>query len=300
MSTATVFNIQRFSLHDGPGIRTTVFLKGCPLRCSWCHNPESWDYRPQLALLADRCLGCEACTPVCDQGAAGPLDVPAAADCVSCGDCADACPTGARDLLGRTWSADELLAEILRDQVYFGTTGGGVTFSGGEPLSGANASLVLECLAELRRRGVKTAVDTCGHVDTDLLLDAASLTDLVLFDLKLMDAAEHRRRCGMGNGRIHENLRLLVRTGGRIQVRLPLIPGLTDTPANLEATAAFVADFPQQPEIQLLPYHTTGADKYDRLGLVYELIGTAAPHPEDLERAVRTFTDRGLAVTCGG
>lgn len=300
MSTATVFNIQRFSLHDGPGIRTTVFLKGCPLACPWCHNPESRDPRPQLALHPDRCLDCEACVAVCDHGTAGPLGASSSGTCTACGACADACPAGARDLLGCTWTTAELLDEVLRDGAFYGTTGGGVTFSGGEPLTAANAPFVLACLAELRRRGVPTAVDTCGHVDTDTLLEAAGLTDLVLYDLKLMDDAEHRRVCGVGNGRIHDNLRRLGRMATEVRVRVPLVPGLTDTAANLEAVAGFVAGLPGQPTVHLLPYHGTGADKYGRLGLSYELAGTETPGPEDLARAARALTDHGLNVTCGG
>jgi len=300
VSTATVFNIQRFSLHDGPGIRTTVFLKGCPLSCPWCHNPESRDPRPQLALHPDRCLGCEACVPVCDHGVAGPLDALPGGTCVACGACADTCPANARDLLGRVWTADELLEEMLRDQVYYETSGGGVTFSGGEPLTTANAPFVLECLAGLRCHGVHTAIDTCGHVDTDTLLEAAGLTDLVLYDVKLMDDREHRRVCGVGNGSIHDNLRCLGRLGTEVRVRVPLVPGLTDTAGNLEAIAHLVADLPGRPEVHLLPYHTTGRDKYGRLGLSYELMETAAPAPDDLARAARKLSDHGLHVTCGG
>jgi pyruvate formate lyase activating enzyme len=300
VNTATVFNIQRFSLHDGPGIRTTVFLKGCPLACPWCHNPESRDPRPQLALHPERCLGCGICVPVCRQGTAGPLGTPGEGTCTACGACAEACPAEARDLLGRPWTVDALLAEVLRDRDFYGPSGGGVTFSGGEPLTDGNAAFVLACLAALRRHGVPTAVDTCGHVDTDVLLEAAALTDLVLYDLKLMDDADHRRHCGVGNGLIRDNLARLVATDVEVRVRVPLIPGLTDTPGNLAAIAGFVAGLPRRPEVHLLPYHGAGAGKYERLGMSYALAHAAAPGPDDLAHAARTFTDHGLAVTCGG
>ena len=284
MSTAAIFNIQRFSLHDGPGIRTTVFLKGCPLRCDWCHNPESMDPRPEPLLRADRCLGCDLCAPACGQGIAGPLDraaAPAPPDprCVRCGDCAEACPADARQLVGRAYGVSELVAEVLRDGIYHGETGGGVTFSGGEPLTAGNAPFLLGCLDELRWYGVHTAIDTCGHVETGTLCTAADQAGLVLFDLKLMDDRDHRRHCGVGGGRIRANLEAVAARPVDLRVRVPLIPDLTDTDANLEAVAAFVAALPRPVPVDLLPFHALAGDKHRRLGRDWLLAGAKPQTP---------------------
>ena len=305
MSTAVVFNVQRFSLHDGPGIRTTVFLKGCPLRCSWCHNPESLDARPEPLLKAERCLGCELCAPACAEGLAGPLDPMTAANrpdarCVRCGDCAEACPAGARELVGRTRTVAELVEEVLRDAPYHRETGGGVTFSGGEPLAPANAPFVRDCLVALRARGAHTALDTCGHVATDTLLEAAALADLVLWDLKLMDDGAHRRHTGVGAALIHANLRALADRGIPVRVRVPLVPGITDGEDNLAAIGRFVAGLPGRVPVDLLPYHTTARDKYARLGRDYALAGTPAPGVEELGRKAAVLSGFGLDVSCGG
>jgi pyruvate formate lyase activating enzyme len=305
MTSAVVFNVQRFSLHDGPGIRTTVFLKGCPLRCTWCHNPESLDPRPEPLLKAERCLGCERCAPACSRELAGPLDPLTAANrpdarCVRCGDCAEACPTGARELVGRTLTAAELVAEVLRDAPYHAETGGGVTFSGGEPLAPANAPFVTACLADLRRRGVHTALDTCGHVPTDTLLDAATLADLVLWDLKLVDDAAHRRHTGVGVGLIHANLRALAARGIPVRVRVPLVPGITDGEDNLAAIGRFVAGLPGRVPVDLLPYHATARDKYARLGRDYPLAGIPAHGVEEMGRKAAVLSGFGLDVNCGG
>jgi len=305
VTTATVFNVQRFSLHDGPGIRTTVFLKGCPLRCAWCHNPESMDPRPEPALKADRCLGCGICLPACDQGLTGTLQVAAPENrpdgsCIRCGACAVACPTGARQMMGRAVDAATLVDELVRDGVYHAESGGGVTFSGGEPLAPGNASFVLDCLEDLRCRGVHTAIDTCGHVDPGALQTAAAGADLVLYDLKIMGDGEHRAACGVGNERILDNLRELAGTEAAVRVRVPLIPGLTDSEANLGAIGEFLASLPRRLPVDLLPFHGMAADKYGRLDRDWSLSG-AVPHtPEEIEAKAELLRAHGLDVTIGG
>ena len=291
MTTATVFNIQRFSLHDGPGIRTTVFLKGCPLRCLWCHNPESMDPQAEPSVAGSRCLGCELCAPVCDHGLTGRVDLDPVANrptdlCERCGQCAEVCPTGAREMLGRDYGAAELVAELVRDGIYHEESGEGVTFSGGEPLTVTNAQLVLECLAALKKAGVHTTIDTCGHVKRDTLARAADLADLFLFDLKLMDSREHRKATGQDNNLILENLSFLIQTGKNIRIRVPLVPGFTDSKENLEAMAAFLIEKAQGhelPEVHLLPYHSVAADKYQRLGRANSLANVHPMAPDEID-----------------
>ena len=305
MNTAVVFNIQRFSVHDGPGIRTTVFLKGCPLTCPWCHNPESRDGQPEISIKADRCLGCELCIPVCPEGLAGPLEQNRnknrpGVTCLRCGACADACPSDARVLLGEDMDVGRLLAEIERDRSYHEESGGGVTFSGGEPIALGNAPFLLECLNECGKRGLHRAVDTCGHVATDTLMAVADQTDLILYDLKIMDDARHRLVVGVGNDRILENLRALARRGHDVWIRVPLIPGLTDDEENLNAVATFAKGLARPCPIHLLPYHAIGGDKYGRLDLDYPLAALVPADPELLEKQAASVRAFGLEVHIGG
>jgi len=305
MKSAVVFNVQRFSVHDGPGIRTTVFLKGCPLSCPWCHNPESRASRPEIAIKADRCLACELCTPACPQDIAGPVSLITKtnrpdATCIQCGACVEACPSGARDLLGEAMGVDSLLAEIERDRTYHEESGGGVTFSGGEPIANGNAPFLLECLEECGKRGLHRAVDTCGHVTTDTLLAVAKRADLLLYDLKIMDDARHRLVVGVGNERIHHNLKTLAEKGHDVWIRVPLIPGLTDSDENLKAVAEFAAGLARPFPIHLLPYHAIGGDKYGRLGLTYQLADLAPVDPTLVNEQAEKMRAYGLEVHIGG
>lgn len=305
MNTATVFNVQRFSLHDGPGIRTTVFLKGCPLSCPWCHNPESRQSRPQIAIQADRCLGCELCAPACPEEIAGPVD-PATnanrpdASCLRCGSCVEACPAGARVLLGEDMDSARILAEIERDRSYHEESGGGVTFSGGEPVANGNAPLLLECLEECGRRSIHRAVDTCGHVTTATLLEVAAQAELILYDLKVMDDQQHRLTVGVGNERILDNLKILAAEGHEVWIRVPLIPGLTDDEKNLNAVAEFAAGLARPCPVHLLPFHAIGRDKYGRLGMDYFLEGLAQTEPDLVKKQAALVRGYGLDVHIGG
>jgi pyruvate formate lyase activating enzyme len=276
-----IFNLQRFSLQDGPGLRTTVFLKGCPLSCAWCHNPESQSAEPELVKVEGRCIACGGCHGVSEAEA-----------------CVDVCPTGAQQLLGQDLSVAELVEEVLRDRPFFEQSGGGVTFSGGEPLM--QPAFLLQALAELRRLGIHRALDTCGLGRQEDLLEAAALSDLVLFDLKHMDDAQHRAWTGAGNGAILANLEALGRVHGQIWIRVPVIPDVNDDAANLEATACFVARLPGVRRLDLLPYHSTGAAKFRRLGRKYALEQVPSPTTDRMAELADLFQTRGIPTTVGG
>ena len=300
-TTGRVFNIQRCAIHDGPGIRTTVFLKGCPLSCSWCHNPEGIDDAPQLMINCDRCLSCRACSEACpvDEGGAVPAGEPWDRDrCTRCGSCAEACPAGAREIAGREVAVDELVEMVEKDRVFYEVSGGGVTFSGGEPL--AQEEFLADCLQECRRRGLATAVDTCGLAARQTLLETASLTDLVLYDLKHMDPVRHRSETGSDNRAILENLRALSESGAEIWVRIPVIPGFNDDTENIEATGALLAALPRKHPVFLLPYHGIADGKRSRLEGQPAASPWRTPDDEALSAIKKTLERHGLEVTIGG
>ncbi|MEW5984866.1 MAG: glycyl-radical enzyme activating protein [Acidobacteriota bacterium] len=287
--TGLVFNVQRFSLHDGPGLRTTVFMKGCPLNCAWCHNPESQDPRIEYVRILSRCMRCGHCS---ENELANPV-VRGRGD-----DDVDACPTGALQHVGRVMDPATLVAAVLRDRPFFEQSGGGVTFSGGEPLM--QAAFVTESMRRLRAEGVHTALDTCGFAKWQDLESAASQASLVLYDLKLMDEARHRAVTGVSNHVILENLEKLTADHRSVWVRIPVIPGVNDDGANLEATAAYVKRLPSIRQVDLLPYHSIGEAKFARAGKDYALHGTTSPAPEHLDVLAACFRARGLHTTIGG
>ena len=293
----TVFNIQRCSIHDGPGIRTTVFLKGCPLSCPWCHNPESRSGPPQLGLNAARCVGCGACVEACPAGAAAPAGADREA-CISCGACAQACPSGARELVGTTRTARDLVDEVERDRLFFDTSGGGVTFSGGEPL--AQAEFLERCLALCHERGLHTAIDTAAYAPREVVSRIAGLAVLFLVDLKVMDPAEHRHLTGVENRLILDNVARLSSGGADLWIRVPLIPGATDGVTNLRAVAAFVAALPHRHPVFLLPYHDLAEGKVRRFGGEDGGQRYARPDPDEVDAAAGLLREAGLAVTIGG
>lgn len=320
MERGLVFNIQRFSVRDGPGIRTTVFLKGCPLCCAWCHNPESLSPRPELLMLESRCVACGACREACPFGTAlapaspvVPEASPAAApslsgpatpwmitdhpDCTRCGACVEACPTGARDMAGRELDVTEVLAEVLADRLYFEDSGGGMTVSGGEPL--AQPRFLRALLAGARSHGLHTAVDTSGFGCTGTLLELAPLTNLFLFDLKLLDDARHRQFTGVPNGPILANLRALDALRTEVWIRVPLIPGINDDEANLTGVAQLAAELGSVRKISILPYHRTAAGKFRRLGRAFPLADVPSPTPEQVSRAAALLGSTGLPVHTG-
>lgn len=292
--TGRVFNIQRYSLHDGPGIRTTVFLKGCPARCLWCHNPESQGFGPEVVLFEGRCAHCGTCASVCPEGAAPP----GCGLCTACGACVEACPAAARELVGREMTVAEVLAEVRKDRVFYEESGGGVTLSGGEPL--AQLPFVAALLEACRRESIATALDTCGFAPRESLLRLVPLVDLFLFDVKLLDDARHRALTGLPSGPILDNLRALAAVHPQVWIRIPIVPGYTDSAADLAATAALLGALPGVRRVDLLPFHRTGAAKARRLGRAYPLESLCPPPPWQLDSLALIFRERGLAVSIGG
>jgi pyruvate formate lyase activating enzyme len=296
-----VFNLQRCSIHDGPGIRTTVFLKGCPLACSWCHNPEGIDDAPVLMISSDRCLSCKSCSEVCpvDTGGAAPAGEPWNREvCIRCGSCVEACPADAREIAGREYGVVELIDVLESDRVFFESSGGGVTFSGGEPL--AQADFLSACLRECRRRGLHTAVDTCGLAPRETVLEVAALADVVLFDLKHIDPDRHRAETGVGNRIILENLRALSEGGSEVWIRIPVIPGFNDDRQNIGATGAFLEDLPRRHRVCLLPYHNIAEGKRSRLEEMAVRPDIQAPDAAVLSNFAENLMQRDLEVEVGG
>jgi len=278
-TTGSIFNIQKYSVHDGPGIRTIVFLKGCPLSCQWCSNPESQSIKPQIAYNQGRCLGtdkCDRCITACPQNAIakGPDNTLTINRelCRSCEtlDCAKVCPSQGIIIYGETKSVQEILDTVEQDAIFYARSGGGMTLSGGEPLMQAEFALAL--LREAKKRRLKTAIETCGHVPWETLREAAPLLNSVLFDLKTMDTQRHMEKTGAGNERILENLKKLLTEFPKLPVlvRTPVIPGFNNTEQDAEAIGRFLKGYPNV-SFEALPYHRLGTQKYIFLGKDYQL-----------------------------
>jgi pyruvate formate lyase activating enzyme len=297
-----IFDIKKFAVHDGPGIRSTVFFKGCPLRCPWCHNPEGISGSREIMVLASRCLkGCRDCLDACPQGALSKNKHGIVLDrtlCDGCGLCAARCPTEALQMAGRRLSSDEVMAELVKDEPFYRESRGGVTFSGGEPLQ--QPGFLRELLERCRRQKLHTAVDTSGHVPYSSFEPILPLTDLFLFDLKIVDEKAHARLTGVSNRLLLDNLRRLSLAGCSLAIRIPLVPGCNDADPDLEQMADFCAALPSSHPVHLLPYHRGYASKVQRLGGVHHLAATQPPTPEAQQRAADIFLRRKLTVKIGG
>ncbi|MBE6629417.1 MAG: glycyl-radical enzyme activating protein [Ruminococcaceae bacterium] len=272
-----IFDIQRSSFVDGPGIRTTVFFKGCNLRCAWCHNPESQLHAPQLLFYKDKCKGCGKCLEKCPNK----LE-----KCELCGKCELYCMAEARRLCGKEYTAEELLPEILADKLFFETSGGGVTFSGGECM--LQLDFLCEILKKCKENGIQTAVDTAGHVPYTAFERVLPYTDIFLYDVKMMDGEKHKAYVGADNALILKNLAKLLQTGKRIWIRVPVIGGVNDTEEEMLAIRAFFEKHGQPEKIELLPYHAMGESKALAMGKTQQRF--AVPEKEKIERLRAVFS----------
>jgi len=301
MVKGLIFDIRKFSIHDGPGIRTTVFFKGCPLSCWWCHNPEGQSFDPELVERLSRCIRCGTCVLTCQQGAVHQVNDMPFTDrglCILCGECVEECAADARQIAGREMSVGEVLDEVQRDLPFYEASHGGVTFSGGEPLS--QIEFLYEVLRACKRIELHTSLDTSGYAPWIKLDLIREYVDLFLYDLKLVDDEQHYRYTGVSNQVVLDNLEKLSRNGHQIVVRVPLIPGITDSQHNISAIGRFVSGLESVKRVDLLPYHTSAEGKYNRLGLEYQLSGTTSPDETQVLELAETLEGFGLPVNVGG
>ncbi len=300
-TTGIIFDIKKFSIHDGPGIRTTIFLKGCPLQCAWCHNPEGISPNPEIHLWEQRCIACGECAEICPNSAVTFQDGLRLWDreiCTRCGRCADICPAETVQLIGKTKNVPEIMAEVEKDIIYYDQSGGGVTFSGGEPLH--QTRFLKALLQKCKKLEIHTAVDTCGLSPWENFQEIIPFTDLFLFDIKLMNTDQHKEFTGASNKSILENLVRLIADGKKVVVRVPIIPGINDNPENIAETSTFLTSVRGIKHIDILPYHRIASDKYRRMENEYSLKEIQPPSEEKMEIIASQFRTDGFTVTIGG
>lgn len=302
METSFVFDFKRYAINDGPGIRIVVFLKGCNLNCAWCHNPESISATPERMYAQSKCIQCGTCVMTCPEKAISLIPdgiITDAGRCKLCGHCANVCPTKAIEMSGEQLSLTQILGEIEKERLFFDKSGGGVTFSGGEPLQ--QHQILIQLLDECKKRGIHTVVDTAGLAKTAILLEVAKRTDLFLFDLKIMNSEKHRKWTGVPNENILKNLRILAETDAKIIIRIPLIGGINDDEENLTKTAKFISELSGEKRVvNLLPYHPIAQTKYQKLGRSADFTKLEKPTEESIIQAITIFGKSGIIASIGG
>jgi len=295
-----IFDIKKYAIDDGPGIRTTVFFKGCPLRCWWCHNPEGQVSEPELMYKRNRCIGCGECVKNCPRETISSVGQHVSINrehCDLCGKCSQKCPSDALVIIGKEMKVEEIIKEIEKDVLFYDESEGGVTFSGGEPLM--QPSFLNALLEKCREKNIHTAVDTCGYAPYETINKISDNVDLFLYDIKMMDDKKHRKHTGLSNKLILENFKKLTKNGRNLLVRFAIIPGVNDNEDNITKTANFMLSCGIK-QINLLPYHRAGIEKYKSLGRTYRLEKTQPPSDQDLMSTKEKLETLGLRVKIGG
>ena len=302
MSTSLIFDVKRYAINDGPGIRITIFLKGCPLSCKWCHNPESISPKMQKLYNNSKCIGCEECVKACEQDACTltPNGIVTDAElCVLCGKCAEVCPTKATEMSGEEMTVSKVMSLIKKETLLMDQSEGGVTFSGGEPL--LHHKFLNELLDECNKEQIHSCIDTTGFTKKEILMEVASKANHFLYDLKHMDSEIHKKFTGVPNELILENLKLLASSGAKMNIRIPLIKGVNDDDKNIHASAKFISELEGENKlVNILPYHSIAVKKYEKLGQDYDPGTMDVPDELRQYQVIDIFKKHGVNAIIGG